>query len=57
MTEQELIQRCLRNERAAQKLLYERYAPKLYNVCRHYTRHDFESNRRRRCGSTHATRC
>ncbi len=43
MTERELIQGCLQQKKAAQKMLYERYAPKLYTVCRRYARHDFEA--------------
>jgi RNA polymerase sigma factor (sigma-70 family) len=36
VTEQELIQKCRNKERRAQKLLYERYSPKMFGVCRRY---------------------
>ena len=38
MTEPELIQRCKNGDRAAQKWLYDRYAPLLFSVCRRYLR-------------------
>lgn len=38
MTEQELIQRCRDKERRAQKFLYDRYAPKMFGVCRRYVK-------------------
>ena len=36
MTENELIQSCIRQESKAQKMLYDRYAPKMMGVCRRY---------------------
>ncbi len=36
VTEQELIERCRREDRRAQKLLYDRYTPKMFGVCRRY---------------------
>ncbi len=39
VTEEELIKACKRQERKAQKLLYERYAPKMFGVCKRYLRH------------------
>jgi RNA polymerase sigma-70 factor (ECF subfamily) len=36
-----LIQRCLKNDRRAQKELYDRYAPVLYAVIRRYIRDEF----------------
>jgi len=38
VTEQELIQRCRNKERRAQKFLYDRYAPKMFGVCRRYVK-------------------
>ena len=36
--DQEIIKGCSRNDRKAQKALYDRYAPRLMAVCRRYTR-------------------
>ena len=36
MQEQELIRRCGANERQAQRLLYDRFAPLLMGICRRY---------------------
>ncbi|MEO6130303.1 MAG: RNA polymerase sigma factor [Saprospiraceae bacterium] len=36
MQEQELIRRCKANDRTAQRLLYERFAPLLMAICRRY---------------------
>ncbi|MCP3928116.1 MAG: RNA polymerase sigma factor [Bacteroidetes bacterium] len=36
MTENEIIAACKREERKAQKLLYERYSPAMFGVCRRY---------------------
>ncbi len=36
LQEQELISRCQANDRAAQRLLYDRFAPVLMSVCRRY---------------------
>lgn len=36
LQEQELIRRCKANDRTAQRLLYERFAPLLMSVCRRY---------------------
>ncbi len=36
MQEQELIRRCKANDRTAQRLLYERFAPLLMGICRRY---------------------
>lgn len=38
MTEQELIERCRRNDRLAQKALYERFSSKMFGVCRRYVK-------------------
>jgi len=38
VTEKELIQKCRNKERRAQKLLYERYSPKMFGVCRRYVK-------------------
>lgn len=39
MNEKDLIQACKRQERRAQKLLYDRYSPVMFGVCRRYVRH------------------
>lgn len=36
MTENEIIEKCRRNDGVAQKLLYERYAPFMLGLCRRY---------------------
>jgi RNA polymerase sigma factor (sigma-70 family) len=38
MTEQDLIKSCLRNDRRAQRELYDRFAPAMYAICVRYTR-------------------
>ena len=38
MTEAELIKYCRRGDRLAQKMLYERFAPKMFGVCKRYVR-------------------
>ena len=44
VTEQELIQACKEEDRRAQKILYDRYAPVMFGVCKRYlkTREDAE---------------
>ncbi|MFK7933097.1 MAG: RNA polymerase sigma factor [Saprospiraceae bacterium] len=39
MTEQDLIKSCKRKDRAAQRLLYDRYSPTMFGVVRRYVRH------------------
>ncbi len=43
MTERELIEGCLRGERAAQEELFRRYSGKMLAVCRRYARHEMEA--------------
>ncbi len=38
LTEAELIEQCRKENRAAQKELYERFAPKMFGVCKRYVR-------------------
>ncbi len=38
MTEKELIEACKRKDRKGQKLLYDRYSPKMFGVCKRYAR-------------------
>lgn len=38
MTEQEIIQGCLRQDRQSQKALYDRFAPMLFGVCKRYVK-------------------
>ena len=38
MTEKELIQGCKNEDRQAQKLLYERYAPRFFALCKRYVK-------------------
>ena len=39
MTEQQLITACKKEDRQAQKMLFDRYSPKMLGVCRRYVRH------------------
>ena len=43
MTEFELIQGCLREDRATQRALFNRYAGKMMTVCLRYARHRMEA--------------
>lgn len=43
MSEEELIKRCIANERQAQELLYRQHANKMYNVCLTYARDEDEA--------------
>jgi RNA polymerase sigma factor (sigma-70 family) len=43
MTEQDIIQGCIKGDRRAQKALYDQFSPKMYAVCRRYAKHDFEA--------------
>ena len=43
MTEKELVKGCLKEDRACQKELFDRYAPKMLSVCRRYARHSMEA--------------
>jgi len=38
MTEEQLIAACKRQDRQAQKMLYERYSSKMFGVCRRYVK-------------------
>jgi RNA polymerase sigma-70 factor (ECF subfamily) len=38
VTEQELIEKCRTKDRRAQKLLFDRYSPKMFGVCRRYVK-------------------
>lgn len=38
MTEEELIEQCRAKDRRAQKLLFDRYSPKMFGVCRRYVK-------------------
>ncbi len=38
VTEQELINACKNKDRKAQKLLYDRYSPKMFGVCKRYVK-------------------
>ncbi len=42
MTDEQLIQACRKMQRPAQRILYERLAPKLYQTCRRYLRNQQE---------------
>lgn len=43
MTENELIQGCLREDRRAQRAVFDRYAGKMMSVCLRYARHRMEA--------------
>ena len=36
VTEKDLIEACIRKDRRAQKLLWDRYSPKMFGVCKRY---------------------
>ena len=38
MSEKELIEACKKGERRAQQMLYDRYSPKMFGLCRRYVR-------------------
>jgi len=38
VTEKQLITACQRRDRKAQKLLFDRYSPKMFGICRRYVR-------------------
>jgi RNA polymerase sigma factor (sigma-70 family) len=43
MSDKELIQRCIADERQCQEALYRKYADKMYNVCLTYTKDEDEA--------------
>lgn len=43
MSEKELIERCIAQERQAQEMLYRRHADKMYNVCLTYAKDEDEA--------------
>ncbi len=43
VTEKELIEGCIREERSCQEELFRRYAGKLLSICRRYARHEMEA--------------
>lgn len=43
MSERELIERCIAQERQAQEMLYRRHADKMYNVCLTYAKDEDEA--------------
>ncbi len=43
VTDKELIQGCLREDKASQKALFLKYAGKMLTVCRRYARHEMEA--------------
>lgn len=43
MDENKLIQACIREDKAAQKQLYDLFAAKMYFVCLRYARHELEA--------------
>lgn len=44
MNEKQLIEQCLKNDRSAQKALYQTYAPKMYAVCMRYASKRIEAD-------------
>ena len=38
LNEKELIERCRKKDRRAQKLLYDKYTPKMFGVCKRYVK-------------------
>lgn len=43
MSEKELIQKCLKNDRNAQNFLYEKHCTPMFGVCRRYMKDDAEA--------------
>ena len=43
LTENDLIQNCIKGDRKSQQELYNRYAGKMLSVCRRYARHEMEA--------------
>ena len=43
MTEEELVRRCIANERQYQEMLYRKYADTMYTVCLSYTDNEDEA--------------
>jgi len=43
LDENDLIARCLNNERSAQKALYDKYKQDMYGVCRRYIKDDLDA--------------
>ena len=43
LTERELVEGCLREDRRSQEALYTRYARRMYAVCLRYARHELEA--------------
>ncbi len=43
MTEKDLVKGCIREDRSCQQEVFRRYAGKMLNVCRRYTRHYMEA--------------
>ncbi len=43
VTEEELIQRCKRKERSAQRLLYEKFTPVMFGVCMRYVKNQADA--------------
>jgi RNA polymerase sigma-70 factor (ECF subfamily) len=41
MTEKELIQGCLNNDRISQKMLYEKFSRQMYGICLRYCKDEF----------------
>ncbi len=41
--EKALLEACIKGDRAAQELLYDRYAPRMYAICRSYSENDLEA--------------
>lgn len=41
--EKALLEACIKGEQAAQELLYDRYAPRMYGICRSYCENDLEA--------------
>jgi RNA polymerase sigma-70 factor (ECF subfamily) len=43
LTEEQLIEGCVKKDRRSQELLYARFAKKMYGLCLRYTKEDFEA--------------
>jgi len=43
LTERQLVRGCMQKNPKAQKMVFQRYAPKMLGVCRRYARHEMEA--------------
>lgn len=44
MSEEELVQRCLQNDKQAYEVFYKRFSPKMYGVCMRFAKNQMEAD-------------